>query len=85
MCDTCFDKIGKWKACFKAISAILVGLARFQVENDYLTNVGFTPEAIKTKSGAAAGLCSWVINICKYFRIYQVNGPIQAPSDNNLK
>ena len=27
---------------------------------------------IRTKSFAAAGLSAWVINICKYFRIYQV-------------
>ncbi len=43
-----------------------------QVEKDYISNAGFTPANIKSKSGAAAGLCSWVINICKYFRIYQV-------------
>ena len=44
-----------------------------QVEKDYISNPGFTPANIKSKSGAAAGLCSWVINICKYFRIYQVS------------
>ena len=43
-----------------------------QVEKDYISNPGFTPANIKSKSGAAAGLCSWVVNICKYFRIYQV-------------
>ena len=44
------------------------------VERDYISNPGFKPEAIKSKSSAAAGLCGWVINVCKYFRIYQV-GP----------
>ena len=43
-----------------------------QVEKDYLENPSFTPDNIRTKSGAAAGLCNWVINICKYFRIFQV-------------
>ncbi len=47
-------------------------VANVQVEKDYISNPGFTPANIKSKSGAAAGLCSWVVNICKYFRIYQV-------------
>ena len=42
-------------------------------EKDFLINPGFNPDAIRSKSGAAAGLCGWVVNICKYFRIYQVN------------
>lgn len=42
------------------------------VEKDYISNPGFRPENIKSKSSAAAGLCGWVLNICKYFRIYQV-------------
>lgn len=42
------------------------------VEKDYISSPGFTPENIKSKSSAAAGLCGWVVNICKYFRIYQV-------------
>lgn len=42
------------------------------VEASYLRSPTFTPEAIRSKSSAAAGLCAWVVNICKYFRIYQV-------------
>ena len=42
-----------------------------RVERDYINNPTFRPESIRTKSSAAAGLCAWVINICKYFRIYQ--------------
>jgi hypothetical protein len=46
------------------------------VERDYVRGApGFTPEAVGSKSRAAAGLCSWVINIAKYFRIYQVVCP----------
>ena len=42
-------------------------------ERDYVRGApGFTPEAVGSKSRAAAGLCGWVINIAKYFRIYQV-------------
>jgi dynein heavy chain len=44
-------------------------------EKDYLSNPNFNPEYIVNKSGAAAGLCGWVVNICKYFRIYQVVAP----------
>jgi len=43
-----------------------------KVEKDFISNPAFNADNIRTKSGAAAGLCSWVINICKYFRIYQV-------------
>lgn len=48
------------------------------VEKEFLANPEFSPENIKSKSSAAAGLCSWVINICKYFRIYQVVAPKRA-------
>ena len=41
------------------------------MEKDYLSSPSFKPEIIRSKSGAAAGLCGWVVNICKYFRIYQ--------------
>lgn len=43
-----------------------------RVERDFTKQPGFTPEAVRAKSAAAAGLCAWVINICKYYRIYQV-------------
>ena len=43
-----------------------------RVERDYLSKPTFRPEVIRSKSSAAAGLCAWVSNICKYFRIYQV-------------
>jgi len=48
------------------------------VERDYLSNPNFNADYIRSKSGAAAGLCSWVVNICKYFRIYQVVAPKRA-------
>ena len=47
-------------------------------EKEFLSNPNFTPEYIASKSGAAAGLCGWVVNICKYFRIYQVVAPKRA-------
>ena len=30
----------------------------------------FDPEFVRTKSGAAAGLCSWVINVIKFYEVY---------------
>jgi uncharacterized protein YlxW (UPF0749 family) len=45
---------------------------------DYVSNPNFNPDYIRSKSGAAAGLCGWVVNICKYFRIYQVVAPKRA-------
>lgn len=49
-----------------------------KVEDEYLSQPGFNPESIRSKSTAAAGLCAWVINICKYFRLYQVVAPKRA-------
>lgn len=48
------------------------------MEKDYISNPNFNFEYIKGKSAAAAGLCGWVINIVKYFRIYQVGEPGRA-------
>ncbi len=36
----------------------------------YQKDKEFDPEFIKSKSAAAAGLCSWVINIVKFFDVY---------------
>ena len=36
----------------------------------YLRDKGFNPENIRSKSIAAAGLCSWVINIVTYYNIF---------------
>ena len=47
-------------------------------EKEFLSNPNFNPDYIRNKSGAAAGLCAWVVNICKYFRIYQVVAPKRA-------
>ena len=57
-----------------------------EVEAKYLSMPKFTVADIEKKSGAAAGLCSWVINICKYFRIYQEVAPKRAAlADANAK
>eukprot|EP00882_Tetradesmus_deserticola_P034001 GHRQ01038890.1.p1 GENE.GHRQ01038890.1~~GHRQ01038890.1.p1 ORF type:complete len:302 (+),score=95.15 GHRQ01038890.1:252-1157(+) len=47
-------------------------------EKEYISNPSFTVDNIRSKSSAAAGLCGWVVNICKYFRIYQVVAPKRA-------
>ena len=36
----------------------------------YIKNPQFNPEFVKSKSAAAAGLCSWVINILKFYEVY---------------
>lgn len=75
-----------WPSCKKYmgnVDAFLKSLLSFdkdnipeacvdKVEKDYIKQSYFTPEAIRVKSAAAGGLCGWVVNICKYFRIYQV-------------
>ena len=45
------------------------------VEQNCISKAHFNVETMRGKSGAAAGLTAWVINICKYFRIYQYVEP----------
>jgi dynein heavy chain len=47
-------------------------------EDKFLSDPAFEVENIRSKSGAAAGLCGWCINICLYFRIYQMVAPKRA-------
>jgi len=35
----------------------------------------FNPDRIRTKSSAASGMCSWVINICQFFEVFQTMLP----------
>lgn len=41
----------------------------------YVRNPDFNPSNIASKSTAAAGLCSWVINICKFYDVFVVVEP----------
>ena len=44
----------------------------------------FDPDFIRSKSGAAAGLCSWVINVCKFYEVYcEVEPKRRALNDAN--
>jgi dynein heavy chain len=58
----------------------------------YLKDPEFDPELVKTKSSAAAGLCSWVINIVKFYEVFcdvapkrmalqKANAELQAAKD----
>jgi dynein heavy chain len=44
------------------------------VKKEYFTE-GFDPEIMKNKSRAASGLCSWVLNIVKFYDVIQDVGP----------
>ena len=48
------------------------------VERDYISLPGFNPDSVRVKSAAAAGLCAWVTNIVRYFRLHQVVAPKRA-------
>ncbi|VEL10084.1 unnamed protein product [Protopolystoma xenopodis] len=41
-----------------------------QTALEYVKHPNFDPEIIRTKSSAAAGLCSWVINILRFHDVY---------------
>ena len=41
-----------------------------QALEPFLEDPEFEPEFVRTKSGAAAGLCSWVINVVRFYEVY---------------
>uniref|UniRef100_A0A8C5TKR5 Dynein axonemal heavy chain 17 n=1 Tax=Malurus cyaneus samueli TaxID=2593467 RepID=A0A8C5TKR5_9PASS len=72
-----------WKAARAAmarVDAFLDSLVKFNKENihenclkalqPYLQDPQFNPELVATKSAAAAGLCSWVLNIERFHRVF---------------
>ncbi|XP_059938624.1 dynein axonemal heavy chain 9 isoform X1 [Mesoplodon densirostris] len=72
-----------WKAAkvtMAKVDAFLDSLIHFDKENihenclkavkPYLQDPEFNPEFVATKSYAAAGLCSWVINIVKFYEVF---------------
>eukprot|EP00095_Tigriopus_kingsejongensis_P007513 maker-scaffold103_size370364-snap-gene-1.20 protein:Tk07513 transcript:maker-scaffold103_size370364-snap-gene-1.20-mRNA-1 annotation:"dynein beta ciliary-like" len=70
----------KAKIMMSKIDQFLESLVQYDKENihpniitalePYLKDREFDPEFIRSKSAAAAGLCSWVINIVKFFEVY---------------
>ncbi|CAL8088373.1 unnamed protein product [Calicophoron daubneyi] len=52
-----YDKENIHENCLKAVQ-------------DYIKDPEFDPDLIRSKSTAAAGLCSWVINIVTFYKIY---------------
>ena len=70
----------KVKAMMGKVDQFLDSLVNYQKENihpnvlvalePYLNDQDFNPDFVRTKSGSAAGLCSWVINIVKFYEVY---------------
>ena len=68
------------KAMMQNVDAFKNKLAEFRGEDitdqeiallsDYIQNPNFSPEKMISKSAAAANLCTWVVNIYAYNRIY---------------
>ncbi|XP_066560773.1 dynein axonemal heavy chain 9 [Amia ocellicauda] len=72
-----------WKAAkvmMAKVDSFLDSLINFNKENihdnclkaiqPYLQDPEFNPELVTSKSSAAAGLCSWVINIVKFYEVF---------------
>ena len=60
--------------------------AVLQALEPYLADPEFEPEFVRTKSGAAAGLCSWVINVVRFYEVYcDVAPKRQALEDANTQ
>ncbi len=70
----------KAKIMMAKIDQFLESLVNYDKENihpniitalePYLKDKEFDPDYIRSKSAAAAGLCSWVINIVKFYEVY---------------
>lgn len=66
--------------CGAKVDQFLDALINFDKENindpnlkavqPYLADKEFDPDFIRSKSGAAAGLCSWVISIVRFYEVY---------------
>ncbi|KAK5851425.1 hypothetical protein PBY51_002220 [Eleginops maclovinus] len=68
-----FNKEKIPEACLKAIQP-------------YLQDPEFQPDLVASKSNAAAGLCSWVLNIVKFYQVYcEVEPKRQALSKANAE
>ncbi|XP_061561508.1 dynein heavy chain 9, axonemal isoform X3 [Phycodurus eques] len=88
-----------WKAAklmMAKVDSFLDSLINFKKENipeaclktiqPYLQDPEFQPELIASKSNAAAGLCSWVLNIVKFYKVYcEVEPKRQALSKANAE
>ncbi|XP_054702769.1 dynein axonemal heavy chain 9 isoform X1 [Grus americana] len=88
-----------WKAAKVAMARVdsfLDSLIKFDKENihenclkalqPYLQDPKFKPEFVTTKSYAAAGLCSWVVNIVRFHEVYcDVEPKRQALSKANAE
>ncbi|KAJ8246378.1 hypothetical protein GJAV_G00267070 [Gymnothorax javanicus] len=84
------------KAMMAKVDGFLDALVNFKKENihenclkaiqPYLQDPEFSPELVTAKSYAAAGLCSWVINIVKFYEVYcEVEPKRQALSKANAE
>ncbi|KAM7382161.1 hypothetical protein PAMA_012837 [Pampus argenteus] len=88
-----------WKAAkvmMAKVDAFLDSLINFNKENipeaclkairPYLQDPEFQPDLVASKSYAAAGLCSWVLNIVKFYEVYcEVEPKRQALSKANAE
>ncbi|NWI85455.1 DYH9 protein, partial [Pitta sordida] len=88
-----------WKAAKVAMARVdgfLDSLVKFNKENihenclkalqPYLQDPQFNPEFVATKSSAAAGLCSWVLNIVRFHGVFcEVQPKRQALSRANAE
>ncbi|TRY82989.1 hypothetical protein DNTS_022847 [Danionella cerebrum] len=88
-----------WKAAkvmMAKVDSFLEALITFKKESihenclkaiqPYLSDPEFKPELVASKSNAAAGLCSWVINIVKFYEVYcEVEPKRQALSKANAE
>ena len=70
------DFLARLQGFKETVDANLVPASNVQaVKNNYLNLPFFNMEDMAAKSGAAKGICGWVINIVKYWEVIQVVEP----------
>jgi dynein heavy chain len=65
--DDFMKRLGDHKDIIDA-NLVPVGNMKF-VKDNYCSKEDFTPQAMAAKSGAARGLCDWVINMVTYWEV----------------
>ena len=60
------DNLNDYK---RIIDEMRVPVKNFEAIQDIISDEGFTPENLKTKAEAAAGVCNWIKNINLYFDV----------------
>ena len=75
------SKVDKFKRDLAAFDAKEIAPERLVKVEKYMSKASFTPENMSAKSAAAGNLCTWVVNVYRYNRIYVRVKPLMDDLD----